>query len=322
MDVRGAPGDMCMRRLFAIITLVAALLVVPAPAFARSAFGIHTPGDPFAGTTHKVDNIQRSMGRRVGIVHWFQNWSSNHWNSSQPLAFRAVKRSNRIPLLTWEPWRAGDGPWQPNFSLERIAGGAFDAYISSWARGLRRLKSRVYLRPMHEMNGNWYPWAGTVNNNSPALFKTAWRRMVTLFRREGAKNVRFVWSPVTEDSPGTRENRLERYYPGRRYVHVLGMDGYNWGSTRPEFGGWRTFRKTFSRTYSRLKRLGPQPIWIPEVGSSANGGDKAKWIRGMFRSARKMNRVRAIIYMDTFADGQEWGIDYPAGTAAAFRARK
>jgi len=312
-----------MRRLLAIISLLVAMLAVPASASARSALGIHTPGEPFAGTTHKIDGLERSLGRTISIVSWFQSWGYDRWSANvQARQFGAVRRSHRRPLLTWEPWRAGDGPWQPNFSLARIAGGAFDGYIASWARGLRKVRGRVYLRPMHEMNGNWYPWGGTVNNNSPALFKAAWRRMVTIFRRERARNVRFVWSPVTEDWPRTRENRFERYYPGRRYVHVLGVDGYNWGAGRPEFGGWRTFRKTFSRPYKRLKRLGPQPIWIPEVGSSAIGGDKARWIRGMFRSAKRMKRLRAITWMDTVFDGQDWGVNYPAGTASAFRARR
>jgi len=313
-----------MRRLLAIISLLVAMLVVPATASARTSFGIHTAGDPFAGNTHKIDGLERSMGRNISLVSWFQSWGGDQWSSSmQPKMFRAVRGSKRRAMLTWEPWRQGDGPWQPNFSLSRIVGGAFDGYMAQWARGLRKLRHTVYLRPMHEMNGNWYPWGGTVNNNSPKLFKASWRRMVKIFRREGARNVRFVWSPVTEDWPITRSNRMENYYPGRRYVHVLGMDGYNWGAGRPEFGGWRTFKKTFSRPYKRLRRLpGKQPIWIPEVGSSAIGGNKAMWIRGMFRTAKKMKQLKSITWMDTFADGQDWGVDYPAGTASAFKPGK
>lgn len=312
-----------MRRLLVISSLIAALFAVPAVASARPAFGVHTADVPFAGNTDRIDGLERSLGRNISVVSWFQSWGTDPWSARlQPRLFRAVQRSHRRPLLSWEPWRAGDGPWQPNFSLARIAGGAFDGYMATWARGLRRLHKPVYLRPMHEMNGNWYPWGGTVNNNSPALFKAAWRRMVTIFRQQGAKNVRFVWCPVTEDSPGTAQNRLERYYPGRHYVHVLGMDGYNWGSGRPEFGGWRTFAKTFNRTYRRLKRLGSQPIWIPEVGSSMTGGNKSAWIHSMFRAAAKMKQLRAITWMDTVADGQNWGVDVPAGTASAFRPRK
>ena len=118
----------------------------------------------------------------------------------------------------------------------------------------------------------------------------------------------------------TRANRFERYYPGRRYVDVLALDGYNWGATKPRFGGWRSFGKVFTRPYRRLSRLGRQPIWIAEVGSAPEGGDKAAWVRNMFRRARRMGRLRAIVWMDTFEpDEGDWRIRSPANVAAAFR---
>ena len=73
--------------------------------------------------------------------------------------------------------------------------------VASWANSLRAPGRAIYLRPMHEMNGNWYPWAGGVNGNSPALYVQAWRRLVTISRQHGARNVRFVWEPYTVDSP-------------------------------------------------------------------------------------------------------------------------
>jgi len=113
---------------------------------------------------------------------------------------------------------------------------------------------------MHEFNGDWYPWGGTVNGNSPALFVEAWRRMVDIFHRHGADNVRFVWSPNNIDVPAS--NRLESYYPGEAYVDVLAVDGYNWGAGTPAYGGWKSFSEVFMPAYDRLRALGPQPIWL------------------------------------------------------------
>ena len=76
---------------------------------------------------------------------------------------------------------------------------------------LRALRARIHLRPMHEMNGNWYPWAGTVNGNSPKLFRAAWRRMHRIFAKQRARNVRWVVSPIVENVPRTRANRFQRY---------------------------------------------------------------------------------------------------------------
>ena len=291
-------------------------------AHAGAAFGSFSTGDPYSGHTRNIDSLERDTGRRVSIVHWFQNWGGGAWVSKvQKHTFKAVKKSKRRSLVTWEPWTPGHGPWQPNFSLARIAGGAHDAYIRSWAKRLKRTKTRVYLRPMHEMNGDWYPWGGTVNNNSPRLFRKAWRRMHRIFRQQKVRNVRWVWSPLHEDVPGTRANRFERYYPGRKYVDVLAMSGYNYGSNYPHFGGWRSFNKIFNKAYKRMKRLGRQPIWIAEVGSLAQGGDKAAWVRGMWRKARRMKRLKAIVWYDAVRDGRDWRARSPDWVAKAFKPR-
>jgi Glycosyl hydrolase family 26 len=313
-----------VRKTLAAIALILGLLALPssAPA-ARQAFGIHTPGDPYGATTHRVDALQQDLGRRIRIVSWFQNWGGDQWvRSVQPPVFNAVTGPGRRPLVAWEPWVPGGGTWQSQYALSQINGGAFDDYIASWARGLRKVHGPVYVRLMHEMNGNWYPWAGTVNGNSPKVFRAAWRRVVRIFRKQGAHNVRFVWAPITEDLPHTKANRFERYYPGRKYVDVLALDGYNWGADFPQNGGWRSFRTTFMRAYRRLAKLGRQRIWITEVGSSSVGGDKAAWVRGMFRTARTMHRLRAIVWMDTHSPGEgDWRARFPAGTASAFRAK-
>ena len=206
---------------------------------------------------------------------------------------------------------------QPAFSLARIAGGTHDAYIAQWAAKLRDFGRPVYLRPMHEMNGSWYPWAGGVNANTPERYIAAWRRIVDLFRGHGASNVRFVWSPNHLDVSG---NHMESFYPDAGYVDVLALDGYNWGAAMPQNGGWQTFREVFQNAYDRLSKLGPQPIWITEVGSAPNGGDKAAWVRDMFAKAARMSRLRAIVWFNENKE-RDWRADATSRVAAAFRPR-
>jgi hypothetical protein len=311
-----------LRRTLALIALILGLLVMPAVTSARPiAFGVHTPKDPFGGNTLKVEALQRDSGRPIEIVSWFQSWGGAPWVAqAQPHVFNAVIKSGRSPLVAWEPWRPGGGKDQPDYSLARIAGGAFDGYITQFARSLRDLRATVYLRPMHEMNGNWYPWSGTVNGNSPELYVRAWRHMVDIFRSQGARNVKWVFTPLNEDWPITPENTLENYYPGSDYVDVLAVDGYNWGTKKPDFGGWRTFTTTFEEAYARLAQLGPQPIWIAEVGSSTEGGSKAEWVRDMFARAQEMDRLNVIVWMDTIDPREgDWRMRSPANVLAAFR---
>jgi beta-mannanase len=247
-----------------------------------------------------VDTLQATLQRRVSIVHWYVNWSASHIKWDGRKAIRAVLRSHRKPLMTWLPAEAngGNNPWQPRFSLETIARGDHDDYIWHWAKMMSRFHKRIYVRPMQEMNGNWFPWGGTVNGNSPAKFRAAWRHIVDVSRGAGAHNIRWVWCPLAEDVPNQKGNHFEIYYPGRKYVDVLGLNGYNWGAGAQWAGGWRSFKKIFKGPYKRIRKLGPQPIWIPEIGSASDGGDKAAWVRKMWKVASHWKRLKAIVWFD------------------------
>jgi beta-mannanase len=263
------------------------------------AFGAFTDEAPYNGSVAAVDTLQTTLGRHIDIVNWYQSWGGGEWVSQvQPGVVGAVTDSQRTPLLTWEPWKPGAGPEQSRFSLRHIVAGEFDDYMGAWADGLRDLGADVYLRPMHEMNGDWYPWGGSVNGNSPELFVQAWRHMHDVFVAHGATNVRFVWSPMPVSVPDTAANQLERYYPGPEYVDVLALDGYNWGSGHPEWGGWQSFAQVFKAGYDRLVSVGSQPIWFAEVGSSAVGGDKAAWVRDMWATARGWSQLKALVWFD------------------------
>jgi hypothetical protein len=285
----------------------------------RALFGAYVPPAPEAGMG-AVEQLEAALGRRVDVVLWYQHWGG--WGARfDPAWVARASTGGRLPLLTWEPWSPG-APDQPLYRLSRIADGAFDAYAELWARELRAYGRTVYLRPMHEMNGSWYPWAGSVNGNSADDFVRAWRRLHDIFSRAGATNVRWVWSPNAEDVPATPENAFERYYPGSRYVDVLALDGYNWGTSVAGLGGWRSFDAVFRSAYERITRLGSQPVWIAETASDAAGGDKAAWVRDMFASLREYPRIRAVVWFHTVKE-RDWRATSAPDVAASFRtARK
>jgi beta-mannanase len=208
---------------------------------------------------------------------------------------------------------------QPEYRLRRIADGDLDPYIRSWARELRAYGGPVFLRPMHEMNGNWYPWSGIVNSNSPRLYRLAWRHIHDVFTRLGADNVRWVWSPNAVDVPAS--NRFERYYPGDRYVDVLALDGYNWGTCVHQYGGWQSFDQIFGSAYRRITALSSKPVWIAETASAPDGGDKSRWVAEMFGSiAKRFPRVRAVVWFDAQKEC-DWRLTSPEQAVAIVRRR-
>ena len=280
-------------------------------------FGAYTPPAPEDGM-QAAYALEEQLGRRLDIISWYQHWGG--WGSEFDASWVArAAAGGRIPMITWEPWTPG-GVTQPRYRLAEIARGTFDTYIRRWADGLAAYGQPVFLRPMHEMNGDWYPWGGTVNGNSASDYVAAWRRMHDIFSAAGATNVRFVWSPLAEDTPNVTENAFERYYPGTRYVDVLALDGYNWGADAQAYGGWRSFDDIFARPYARITRLGPQPVWIAEVGSGTEGGDKASWVLDMFASALRYPRLRAIVWFNQWKE-RDWRATTSPEVAAAFSAR-
>jgi hypothetical protein len=262
-------------------------------------FGAFTDGSPYDGNVDSIDALQARLGRHVDIVNWYQSFGGGDWVSQvQPGVLAAVTASGRAPLLTWEPWDPAKGADQPEYSLRKIANGAFDDYLGQWADGLKATGSTIYLRPMHEMNGNWYPWSGTVNGNTPADYVAAWRHMHDVFEAHGATKVRWVWSPVPYSVPHTPANAIEKYWPGGAYVDVMALDGYNWGSEHPENGGWQSFSEIFKDAYDRLAALGSEPIWLAEVGCAPQGGDKSAWVKDMWATAKTWSRLDAIVWFD------------------------
>ncbi len=287
-------------RAFACVIVLGAVAAPHAVAGPGMKFGAYTAGAAYGGNLSPTNELESTLQRRIEIVSWYTNWTDSapiNYNAGK--AVRGVRRSGRTPLITWEPWRAeSNTAFQPDFELTQISSGRYDGYIRRYARNLKKTRTPVYLRMMHEMNGGYYPWGGITNNNNATRYKRAWRHIVGQFRKVGARNVRFVWCPLNIDVPASRKNRMERYYPGKRYVHVLALDGFNWGMDQPTWGGWQSFKKVFGRGYRRISRLGRQPIWFTEVSSVANGGDKSAWVRDMFATARRMKRLKAIVWYD------------------------
>jgi Glycosyl hydrolase family 26 len=284
----------------------------PTPIVARVALGAHVPPSPYVGM-QAFTRLEGLTGH-LDIVALFQQWQGSTAGFHREWLDNARSGGHDV-LLTWEPWDATRGVGQPRFSLAAIAHGAFDGYLRTWAQKLASYRHRVYLRPMHEMNGNWYPWAGGVNGNTPADYVAAWRHTHSIFAKAGAANVRWVWSPNAENVPAT--NAFEHYYPGAAYVDVLAMDGYNWGAQFPQYGGWRSFASIFAAPYARLARLGSQPIWVAETASSSVGGDKASWVRHMLLSVG-FPRLRAIVWFDVDKE-QDWRLSSPARAAGVVK---
>lgn len=260
-------------------------------------FGAYTYGGIWQGM-EPIYDLETTLGQRLDIVHWFMNWN-NAWDSK---LLATASKGGRLPMIAWEP---------VGKSVEAIASGVYDDYIISWAEGVKAHEGLVYLRPFAEMNGYWASW-----NGQPELFVKAWQHMVELFKLAGASNVRWVWAPNITDEPRINSNRMELYYPGEDYVDILALDGYNWGTTR-KWTQWTSFEDLFAAPYERIAKLGKQPIWLAEVASTEEGGDKATWVREMFASS-KFPRLEAMVWFNEDKE-TSWHINSSDTSLRAFQ---
>jgi len=277
-----------------------------------------TPWDPTV-----LDAYAEQVGRRPDVVMLYVDWARSGivGGSDFPVtSLEAVAARGATPLVTWEPWVPGAGAAQPAFSLAAIAAGEHDGYLRGWARAAAAHGRPFYLRLAHEMNTTAYPWGtgpGNANGNTPDQYVAMWRHVRAIFAAQGATNVRWVWSPNTEDAAGPSYAQL---YPGDDQVDWVGIDGYNGGVALP-WGGWKSLTEVFDRSYRAMVALTDKPLMIAEVGSAELGGDKGAWITGGFLDElpTRFPRVRLVVWYSEKKE-TDWRIDSSTGVLAAWRA--
>ena len=104
-------------------------------------------------------------------------------SSQLPAIVSTLATQQKVPLLSW-PVKAATSQQ--------------DGYWHNAARQLRQVPGPVMLRPL----------LSTPTNRS---YRRTWKRMVDIFRREGVRNVVWVWSPEATDS-------LLQRFPGVAYT--------------------------------------------------------------------------------------------------------
>ena len=155
------------------------------------------------------------------------------------------------------------------------------------------------------MNGNWYPWG-----NRPEGYKSAYRRIHEIFEQQNVTNAQWMWSINAENVPFSAIETAARYYPGPTYVNIIGLDGFNFGTTpNYNYNGWRSFSTIFEPTYTYVAIHYNKPISISETASSEIGGNKAAWIQELFTKLQtKFLKINEVIWFNTIKE-TDWRIN-------------
>ncbi|MGH2938052.1 MAG: glycoside hydrolase family 26 protein [Solirubrobacterales bacterium] len=276
-----------------LLAAVVLCLTGPTPAGAAAprasaALGVYLP--EVGAHPDRIDAFGKLVGRDPVIVSDYKQWDSIPF---EPAELGAIWSRGAVPMITWEPFSYQGR----SFPLREIQRGKFDDYIRESARAAREWGHPILVRFAHEMNGNWYPWGRGVEGNNSYRFRAVWRRVVRLFREQGATNVQWVWTPNVNTGG---EFPFRDLYPGDRWVDWVGFDGFNWAQA----GEWNSFTHIVGNTYEEIARISDRPMIVGETGSSDSGGDKAEWVTSaLTREIPKLPRIRAVVWFDAPFDG-------------------
>jgi hypothetical protein len=292
---------------------------VPSAGCYHSAF---TPYDPSKGAYGHQDFIALAQ-KNIAIEMFYAGWPAGMSPDFPASTCNDIVLNGSVPHITWEPWVVGFP-----YPLDGIIGGLYDTYIIGYAVQTKNWGKPLFLRPGHEMNGDWYPWGGKNNGGStlngygdpakadgPERFVAAFRHVRHLFDSVGVRNVSWVWCPNNGSSPNETWNRPENYYPGNDVVDWIGIDLYNWGSTQT-WSYWTSYFNLLKDVYNLFKTYG-KPMMIAEYASAEDGGSKAQWISDAYLYTKAVfPQIKAITWFNINKE-TDWRIN---STPAALQA--
>lgn len=290
-----------------------------------SLWGFALDGYPI--TSARIESLEAAAGLRPDMVVFFLQWPPLEDGSAGefPLeSLEAITASGALPCITWEPMflRGGREIAIPHAD---VLGGRYDRYIKRFAEKARSWRKPLIMRFAHEMNLKRYHWGTTENEygpESPVIYRKMYRYVVEVFKRSGATNVLWVFCPNAESVPGmtfdssASWNVLSAYYPGDDHVDILGVDGYNWGTTRKKGvhgweSRWRSFREIFEAPVAELKGLSPhaprKPLVVFETATVGTGGNKNEWIRDAMSASANL-RIDGIVWFQSDKE-VDWRIE-------------
>jgi hypothetical protein len=262
--------------------------------------GVSTSPDvrTVAAEKSAVEGLEQAIGRTLDIDHNFYTWDEPFPTEIE----RWDLQAGRIPMISWNG---------KNVTTREIGAGGYDDMIRQRARQTKALGKPVLIRWFWEMDGNKKAeFAG-----KPEQYIAAWQHIVTLFREQGADNVKWVWCP---NASAFNDGEAQQFYPGADFVDWTCADGYNWAPGRAG-DDYRSFKDIFGGFYLWAAQQN-KPIMVGEFGvQERNPGDKAGWITAA-REAVKSDfpLMRAVVYFNANKD-YDWRLATSDSALDAFR---
>lgn len=270
-----------------IVAVPAAMVRAASPTLSSQKPAMPVAPGPALGAYDPYGDFSADSG--VSIEHLFLPWEDVELSTLAQADTYALSH-NRNLLITVEPWS-----WDKNARVtpeklrQGIKVGRYDPNIKSLCSAIGGLKSDVTIRWGQEMDHDIgrFIWAGW----KPADYVSAYRHFVDKCRPQ-AKMAKFMWSPRGDDN-------LAPYYPGDKYVDVIGLSVFGLQQFDHDNGGRdRTFAELLKPGYDRVEGFG-KPIVVAELAYLGDRDYVRKWAEDSTRAdPSQFPHLTSVVYFN------------------------
>lgn len=267
----------------------------------------------------RVAAFDAEAGRRSSTVRVYDAWDTAF---PDPLS-AAVKAHGQTLVLSVKARTDAGVPVGYASIADATAGSAVYVELQRWARQLQAYGAPVLFSFNHEPDVHKSDEMGTA-----ADYVRAWRRVVTVFRAAGVRNLEYVFIATAPHWAATDVRSAASFYPGDDWVDDIAADGYNFfDCSRIALMPWtgpRALFEPFRRFGVQHPRKGLMIIEFGSVEDAAVPGRKAAWyaeLEAMLTEPgwRQVRAVAPWYDVDQTRSRCDWRIDSSAATLAAFR---
>lgn len=270
------------------------------------------------GLANQLRTYQSIAGKRLSVITWFasvyENGRMSSWHQSYLPVMTRVKRLGALSLIKFSTQDYAYNSTHKIATTKQIAMGVYDAYFVEAAGAVRDFGGPIFISIDHEMNGTWYPYSQAYPNSGVTAtdYVNAWRRIVSIFRTQGANNAAFVWSP---NVPDVGPQSYRDYYPGDEYVDWIGVSFYSGNrmeALQPIYSAYSATKPFFITEWATA----------PEKSQYYQGypGDSA-WVGQVFNAlVSRYPRVKAISWFNWNKDDGNYLLQRVPAQAATYAA--
>jgi mannan endo-1,4-beta-mannosidase len=244
----------------------------------------------FPGSTTWITNFTDATHVRPNMIQYYTGFDQPF----DPTVACQVIQGGALPVIQLQPWEKGE--------VAAIAAGQDNSFLASYADAIKAFGGPVALSFGHEMNGTWYPWGS--GHVTPATFIAAWRAIHDAFTAASVTNVIWLWTVNKNETP-PRE-----WWPGRKYVTWVGIDGYYTHSKD-------TWNSTFKSTLKAVRKFTHKKVLIAETAVGP-GPHRARQIRNLFAGMRRHKTMLGFIWFD-IDRRRNWNLETSKSGVRAFR---